>query len=888
MPGAVERASRVVGALCVCAALAACGGDGGSPTESEAPTGLTLALGAGQHGVVGGELPTPIGVKVTGASGKALAGVTVNFAAKPGSGTLSAGSWKTNASGIASVSWTLGTRAGANADTLEASVSGLAQSLIVTASGNAADPSELVVVSGDAQFGFPGEQTTEPLVVEVHDQYGNPNAGVEVSWSVEGGGTLSAAKDTTDTDGHASVMWTLGAGNNRVSATIAQLDGVSAPFAATITVSDVVALASVSPDTLVEGGSATLTGTGFSATPSANKVYVDGVAAVVTAATTTSIAITVPSFDCKPTRAAPVRVVIGGEGSNAVDGVVKGKGTAVDLAVGGQLIVRDPAKFCLQLGANAAPSQFLVGAQSVSEVVSSLTPVTVSTAVAPGDEPLAFRSPGAPLASRMSSSGAALANVLTTPEQQRWRLHRTAEAKLRARERQIVSTLPRRSIASGGVPRIAARQVGSGAQVGDTIRVKVPDISKTNFCSDTTSIKTVVRAVGTKGIWLEDVGNPAGGYTSSDFQQLSDKFDNDIYASDVAYFGAPTDFDDNGHVVIVTTKEVNKQANVLGFVVNTDLYPTSVCAGSNEGEFYYGRAPDPDGDYESPAPYALATARNDAQLLIAHEFTHVIQFGRRMINDDATSFQSIWEMEGQATLAQEIVGNDLNGRTTGQNYGPEVVFPPQGYTGVSWYLPGFTDLVLYYGFKSPTERVSTAPEQCSWLDLPSRGNTGPCISGREVYGVPWLFLRWLSDQFGPSVPGGEAGVQKALIDGNVAGYANVESVVGVGIDTLLAQWAAALYVDDYWSPAPNPNPRLGYKSWNLHAIYEALVPTAQLTPRAHAFQSFSDVVTVRGGSTAYFTIGGTATHGAAIKLRDALGQPLAANGPMQLWIVRLE
>jgi hypothetical protein len=138
------------------------------------------------------------------------------------------------------------------------------------------------------------------------------------------------------------------------------------------------------------------------------------------------------------------------------------------------------------------------------------------------------------------------------------------------------------------------------------------------------------------------------------------------------------------------------------------------------------------------------------------------------------------------------------------------------------------------------------------------------------------------------VPGGEAGVQKALIDGNVAGYANVESVVGVGIDTLLAQWAAALYVDDYWSPAPNPNPRLGYKSWNLHAIYAALVPTAQLTPRAHAFQSFSDVVTVRGGSTAYFTIGGTATHGAAIKLRDALGQPLAANGPMQLWIVRLQ
>jgi hypothetical protein len=138
------------------------------------------------------------------------------------------------------------------------------------------------------------------------------------------------------------------------------------------------------------------------------------------------------------------------------------------------------------------------------------------------------------------------------------------------------------------------------------------------------------------------------------------------------------------------------------------------------------------------------------------------------------------------------------------------------------------------------------------------------------------------------VSGGEAGVQKALIDNTGSGDANGESVVGVEIDTLLAQWSAALYVDDYWYPAPNPNPRLGYKSWNLHAIYAALVPTAQLTPHAYAFQSFSNVVTVRGGSTAYFTIGGSTTPATAIKLRDAVGQPLAADGPMQLWIVRLQ
>jgi hypothetical protein len=319
MAGAVERALAAVG---VCVALAACGGDGGSPTESEGPAAIAVALGAGQSGTVGTELTTPIGIEVTGASGKPLAGVTVNFAVRANSGSVNQSAWKTNASGIASVSWTLGTKAGANVDTLEASVSGVAEKLLVTASATAAAPAALVVISGDAQVGSPGAEATEPLVVEVRDAYANPRNGVVVSWSVEGGGSLSAAKDTTDVNGRASVVWTLGAGNNIASATIAELSGVTAPFTASLTASEVVVLDAVSPDTLVEGGSATLTGSGFSTTLAGNKVYVDGLQAVVTSATASSIDITVPAFDCRPTRDAPVRVVLGTEGSNAVQSAV--------------------------------------------------------------------------------------------------------------------------------------------------------------------------------------------------------------------------------------------------------------------------------------------------------------------------------------------------------------------------------------------------------------------------------------------------------------------------------------------------------------------------------------------------------------------------------------
>jgi hypothetical protein len=887
MAGAVERAFGALGAVGVCVALAACGGEGGSPTRPEVPKALAVALGAGQSGVVATQLPNPIGIKVTGESGQPLAGVTVYFALRGHGGSLSASSWKTNASGIASVSWTLGQKAGANVDTLDASVSSLGTKISVTASATAASPKSLDVISGNAQVGSPGEQATEPLAVEVRDAYGNPNAGIVVSWTVDGGGTLSAAKDTTDANGRASVVWTLGAGNNVATATVAELSGVRARFAASLTASGVVVLDDVSPDTLVEGGSATLTGTGFSASIAGNKVYVDGVPAVVTSATGSSIDITVPALACKPTRSAPVRVVVGTEGSNAVQSTVVGNGTAVNLAMGEQLIVRDPAKFCLQLAPNYPPTSYLVGVQSVSGLASSITPVTLSATTASDGAVLAMPRSGAPLTSRLAASGSVLASVLVSPDDERWRQHRAAEVKLRMRERQIAVGVARHPAVPSTFPRISASQVMASAQVGDTIPVKFPDIS-TNFCSTSIPITTVVRAVGTKGIWLEDVENPANGYTAGDFTILSNIFDNAIYASDVAYFGAPTDLDDNGRIVIVTTKEVNKRKNVLGFAVSTDLYPTSSCAASNEGEFYYGRAPDPTGLYQSPAPYALANARKDAQILIAHEFTHVIQFGRRLMNPGFQGFQSVWEMEGQATLAQEVVGNDLTGRTTGQNYGPDVAFPAPGSSDIAWYSPGFTDLALYYGFKSQTERVATAPEQCSWLDQAANGNTGPCISGREVYGVPWLFLRWLSDQFGPSVAGGEAGVQKALIDNTRSGYENVENVTGVKIDTLLAQWAAALYLDDRWPSGSTANPRLGFKSWNLHDIYAALYPTAQPTSYAYPFQSFSKAVSVRGGSTAYFTINGSHVWPMALALRDASGNPITSGGPMQLWIVRLD
>ena len=85
-------------------------------------------------------------------------------------------------------------------------------------------PAQVQRVSGDQQTDTVSQTLPAPVVVQVNDALGHPIPGVIVSFAVtQGGGSASAAADTTDAAGRASVSWTLGAvaGPNGVSASIA-------------------------------------------------------------------------------------------------------------------------------------------------------------------------------------------------------------------------------------------------------------------------------------------------------------------------------------------------------------------------------------------------------------------------------------------------------------------------------------------------------------------------------------------------------------------------------------------------------------------------------------------------------------------------------------------
>jgi hypothetical protein len=564
------------------------------------------------------------------------------------------------------------------------------------------------------------------------------------------------------------------------------------------------------------------------------------------------------------------------------------------LALGQMQVLTDPAAFCVQFPATGATEKYVVGVQSVVENVTSVTSANVSADVGSGSSITSALSRPASAARAVIASAPVFSSALTSSpldvRAERMMKHREVEAALLDQDRAILQRALAtqkslaRSPASARMSRASltrAPTVTASAKVGDVINIRVPNRNSSSTCQNFIPVPVTVKAIGLRGIFVEDNANPTGGFTAANYQTLSDQFDAQIYATDVGYFGIPTDFDNNTRAVIVITKEVNKVANLLGQVFTADLVPTSQCPSSNEGEFFYGRAPDPTG--AAGAAYAVADALLDAPIIIAHEFTHIIQLGRRLTYEPANFFQTTWELEGQATFAEEVNGYTATGLAPGQNLGFEIAFNTPATMPISWFTDPFVDLAVYYGFASATSRVPGAPEQCSWMGTRTQGNTGPCLTGREPYGVPWSIFRWLSDQFGGQFPNGEKELHQRLVDNEFAGFATISSVVGVPMETLLAQWAATLYVDDRF---PGVDPKLSMKSWNLLAVEQRLNVNARLAPRDRQFAPFTDQITVRGGSSAYFVLSGAGRSATALRIRDITDAQLPLG--MQVWIVRVQ
>jgi hypothetical protein len=204
-----------------------------------AASSMTVHSANPQTGTAGLAAGSPPGVLVSDGSGNPVQGASVKFKVTLGGGKLSDGGpaadsvfITTNASGYATVtSWTLGTTAGTNNNTVQATFGALTP-VTFTASADAGAAVN-VGKTGDGQSAAVGTSVATNPSITVTDTYGNPVSGVSVTFTPSGNGTIGTGSTTTSASGVASAgVWTLAttAGANTLSVTAGALN---ASFSAT-------------------------------------------------------------------------------------------------------------------------------------------------------------------------------------------------------------------------------------------------------------------------------------------------------------------------------------------------------------------------------------------------------------------------------------------------------------------------------------------------------------------------------------------------------------------------------------------------------------------------------------------------------------------------------
>ncbi|HEV2671992.1 MAG TPA: Ig-like domain-containing protein, partial [Gemmatimonadales bacterium] len=193
---------------------------------------VDVNAGNGQSAAAGTAVAVAPSVIVRDASGNPVSGVAVTFVT-PGTsnGSVTGGSQTTNAAGVAQVgAWTLGTVAGT--DSLQATTSPVLSGSPVyfTATVTPGPPATITKFSGDNLTGQVSTALQTPHVVLIADAHGNPVPGVSITWAAAtGGGSVQPLVATTDRNGLASTVRTLGpgAGTQTTTATATLAGGSS-------------------------------------------------------------------------------------------------------------------------------------------------------------------------------------------------------------------------------------------------------------------------------------------------------------------------------------------------------------------------------------------------------------------------------------------------------------------------------------------------------------------------------------------------------------------------------------------------------------------------------------------------------------------------------------
>jgi hypothetical protein len=685
-------------------------------------------------------------------------------------------------------------------------------------------------------------------------------------------------------------------------------------------------ITSIAPSSVLRpGASYVITGTNFAATTINNIVLIDGVAATVTAATTTQLNITLPSagFSCDPTHAIFLQINANGQigGGPATFQAANARALAVGQSVvisaqsevrcnelsltGGKylLSVYNASRASVTSGATAATSIVVRGAVALSAVGTSIVAPVMATAVrAPAfiSNVPRIGSPAFDIAERIRRSreqDALHARLLEFNTNLLRREGATLKANL---------TAARALNRSRGTfaPGIRSNAIGSqiATPVGAISSVKIPNIDAGNVCFNNIPINVRTVYNGQHAIIVEDTLSVFAGKTTLQgqmnayFTQLGQEFDTVMWPILTANFGNPLAMDSQlsgtGKVVMVFSPRVNQQqgGGVLGFVVSCDFQLPTAAPSSNYGEFFYAVVPT-----STAAAYANQDTKDSwlrvMRATVIHEVKHITSFGEHL-SRNLTIEEVSWE-EGMARAAEELYARTFYGTMQKGNVTyQQSLYCDIRYTTAS--LPQCLNRPLLmmrhfdnlYGYAVNSEVLTPLGR--------------PFPSDPTFYGSAWSVERWANDQFGTN----EAQFFKDFTTSSVTGPQNIEARTGRPWEESMGEWSLSMYLAGRAGFTSTNNARVSFPGYNLADIYagmcadlgpcttpnnpQQLYPSATpYAPHQATFGNFSTTIpSLVGGGVSYFEISGTQTAKQLIEIRAFAGGDPAST--VRLAIARLQ
>jgi hypothetical protein len=504
----------------------------------------------------------------------------------------------------------------------------------------------------------------------------------------------------------------------------------------------------------------------------------------------------------------------------------------LSLSVGQATVISGPAAVsCITIASSTAASQLLFIAANANSTPDDRQTFSVSLTNSTASS---VASASALVPTVLSAEFRAAAQALEARDRIEDHIRQSEAAIVRAMRRG--SSQPQ-AAASGGAD--ASFSVAAIA-LGDTITYRVPDVLAADPCTSFFTVRGVVKAVGKKAQIAVDVNSPATGLSTADLTAIATEFDDLIFKTDTAWFGAPTDINKDGRITILYTPEVNKFTKkgsgtyIGGFFWGGDLFtpadyarasPPISCPQTNAQEVFYLLAADPQGVFGDVRTTALV--RQSTRGTIAHEFQHMINQGIRQFNANADPFEVDWLNEGLSHFAEEAVGRAARGFGDFQSLSSQDVRAnTDDYS--AYFLQNLTRFATYLVRPDTTSPISSRADK----DLPPRG-------------AAWALVRYTADQFSPS---NARTFFRRLVAGPNSSVTNLVQKAGAPFDQIISGWLIANYADNLGITGLDP--RYSYTSWNMRDAVAGAIntnyPLRVNTPGAPV------VTNAQSGSGSYF------------------------------------